>query len=359
MPTGVSNLYYPKQSSPALNLALDDSYFLVRLYEAQALFEAGWLVKPGALVLSSSVESSFQPGSPTESLYQIAAIQKNIPYRLGININLTDWLPARSMDSLKITFKYTVVQDKPFNELADQMGKIGLAAKVSLVRADLAVAVKVSEIAGRLLGYLLREGSKHEVLSMTMDLPLASLQAGYHAVLGTQRDQSWPATLSIDANKRLTDSVGIPLQNFSYAVIEVLALKRSGNESIRGEPWWELLQTTKEKALDASFADEQEQRKAFNDWRSTLTQVRALARKEKACLLKEVQEIIQEAQVEVEGKLAPKTKGESAGFEELPEDLQDVLGVNTVEELQQSVSNYKDALLLSRQLLERYESARS
>jgi hypothetical protein len=353
MPTGVSSPYYLGQPQPTHDLQLNDSYVLVRLHDAQVFFEAGWLVKPGSLVFSSSVESTFQPGTPTQSLHQISVLQKNVPCHLGIATNLTDWLPARSTDSLKVNLTYTVVQDKPFAELVDQMGRIGLVSKVSLVRADWAVAVKVSELAGRLLSYLLREGNKHEIFSLTMDLNLANSKSGYYAVIGSHTDESWPSTLRIDTG-RLTDKNGGALSRLSSAVVEVLALPRRGPEIARDEPWWELLQAGKEQALDAAPVDEQERRKALNDWKATLTQVHNLARKDRGYLLNEIRQMIQAAQIEVEAGLAPKTVGEASGSDELPEDWQELLGVNTMKQLRLSVRDYKNALDSSRRLIEQY-----
>jgi hypothetical protein len=353
MPTGVSSLYYPEQPKPAYDLKLDDSYVMLRLHDAQAYFEAGGLVKPGFLVFSSSTESTFQPGAATQSLHQISALQKNVVCRLGIATNLTDWLPARSTDSLKVNLKYTVVQDKPFAELVDQMGRIGLVAKVSLVRADWAVAVKVSELVGRLLSYLLREGSQHEIFSLMMDLNLVNRKAGYYAVLGSLTDENLPSTLRMDTGQ-LTDKHGGPLLRHSYAVVEVVALPRRGPEIARDEPWWELLQAGKEQAIDVNPVDEQERRKALADWKATLTQVRALARKDRGYLLNEIQQLIQTAQLEVETRLIPKTAVEAYGLDELPKDWQALLGVRAENELQQSIRDYQDALEVSRRLLEQY-----
>jgi hypothetical protein len=336
MPTGVSSVFYPEQPKAPCDLEPGNSYYLVRLHDAQAFFEAGWLVKPGFLIFSSSVESSFQPGLPTQSLHQMAALRRNTPCHLGISTNLTDWLPARAGDSLKVTLRYTVAQDTPFKQLVDEMGQMGLAARVSLVRPDWAVAVKVSEIVGRLLSCLLREGSQHEVFSLIVDLNLADLQTGYHTAIGSHGDEAWPPSLCMDATGRLTDENGNTLPRHSYAVVEVLALPRRGVEAARDEPWWELLQAGKEQILDARPTDDQERRRLLDAWRSILAQVRALARKERGYLLGEINQIIHSAQVEVEERFLPRTTAESFSFDELPSDWQDLLGVRTGRELRQS-----------------------
>lgn len=217
------------------------------------------------------------------------------------------------------------------------------------------MAVKVSEIVGRLLSYLLREDSRHEIFSLVMDLNLANLKTGYHAVLGSHSDESWPATLRMDNGRLVDRRTGNPLPRHCYAVIEALGLKRRGNEIDRDESWWELLQAGKEQALGADPASEQERRKALSDWKATLAQVRILARKDRGYLLNEIQQMIQAAQVEVEERLLPKTTAEAFGLDELPEEWQDLLGVRTGQELRQSVQGYQDALEVSRRLIEQYE----
>lgn len=352
MPTGISPLYYPeRQPKPRQGVKPDNSYFLVKLHAIQAFFEAGWLVKPGFLTLSSSVESTFQPGQATQSLHQVTTLSKNIPHQVGFRTNLTDWLPARATDTLRITLNYTVTQDTPFKELVDQMEQVGLVAKLSLVRPDWAVAVKVSEITGRLLSYLLQEGRTRDVFNLTMDLNIPELRAGYYVVFGSPKQTRWPTEIWIDDQAQLGGEAYL-FDRLCYAIINVLALPRRGEEVARGEPWWELLQTGKEQVLDAYPLDEQERRQVLADWRSTLAKVRDLASKEHGCLLLEIREIIQAAQVEIEQKLFPVT---SQADQELPEDWQTLLEVRTEGELQDSVRDYQDALQASQRLMAQYD----
>src|SRR5258708_6003261 len=108
MTTGASFPFYPEQPTPPFTLALDDSYFLVRLHDAQAFFSASRFTKPKYLLISSSVENSFHPGSPpVQSLHQVSSLTRNVPCRLGLSFNLTDWLPARTTDWLRIKLDYT------------------------------------------------------------------------------------------------------------------------------------------------------------------------------------------------------------------------------------------------------------
>lgn len=359
MPTGASQPFYLQdQPSRPFNLELDNSYFLVKLHDAQAFFQANFLGKADLVTFSSSVTSSFQPNSPTQSLHQISTIQRNTPCRLGLSTNLTEWLPASSSDSLQINIKYTVLQGKPIQKFVDHIKQADLVAKLSL-RPDWAVAVKVTDIVGRLLSYLAQEGSQKNLFTLVMDFNVADLKTGYYLVYGSHSDEDWPSPqfLQIDADKRLRDkSSESLLSRLSYAVIQVLGIKRLSQEEFRDEPWWLLLQTVKEHILDSVLTTELERRQKIGEWLFVIRRVKELALKQREFLLSEIQEIIAAAQIEVETKLQPGSTVEAAGIgDELPDDLQDILGVETEGELQELVKDYQDALEISQQLLEQYK----
>jgi hypothetical protein len=356
MPTGTSRPYYPEQANPKYQVELENSYFLVKLHEAQAFFEAGWLVRPGYLIFSSKVESSFQPDSPMQSLHKITTIQKNVPCKLGIGINLTDWLPSRTGDSLHIEIQQAVIQDSPIKNLLERMDSLGLVAQLTTARPDLKAAIKVSQIAGELLSLSLNEGGSQEIFRLAIDLPLIDLKAGYYAAVGSEKEMSWPEGLKIRGdgqNACLIASEG-DLSRFSYAVIQVLAFKRRGEEMARDEAWWELLEAGKEQALDACPINDVERRKVWESWRSTLAQAKRMANKDRIFLKEEIGDIFKKAQVEVQQALMPSETLEAYGDHDLPEAWKEVLGVNTEEELYSSVKDYKDALELSKKLVESY-----
>ncbi len=354
MPTGVSGLYYPIQPDTAYPLELDNSYFLVNLCSAQAFFPAGPLAQADFLLLSSSVESTFIPGPPVQSLHKLTLLKKNIPSHLGISTNLTNWLPARGTDMVKFALNYTITRAAPMKSLVDKIEQLDLAAKVSVIRPDVAVAVKLTEIVGNLLSYFSQEGGQTEVFTLAMDLNVASLKSGYYAVIGSRTDEIWPSVLQIDINGRLIGRGGRALTRHSYAVIQVLALKRRGSEALRDEIWGELLQLSKDQALGAASGNEDERSKALQNWRASLAQIRMLARKDRAFLQKEIDGIIADAQLEIEQALLPRTSPESAGLDLYPEEWQAALGVRTPMELRHIVRDYKDALELSERLVRQY-----
>ncbi|MEA5468288.1 hypothetical protein [Spirulina sp. 06S082] len=356
MAIGVSPVYYPTQPTPPLNLELDNTYFLVKLHDSQVFYQGGFLNEPKFVIFNSSVESSFHPDSTTQSLHKIFFGQKNQPCHLGLGINLTDWLPARPTDWLRITLKYTVCQNKPLQNLVTQLEQTGLLAQVSLLRPDWAVSLKISKIVVQLMSFLLQEGSHQEIFSCIIDLNLQHLKAGYHVVIGSQSNEILPTSLKVDTNGYLTDISGNSLSHLSYATIQVLTLKRRGQEIARDEPWWELLETAKDQILDAEPTNDQERRKLSMYWRSTLTQVRILARKQRGFLLPEIKDIMRVAQVEVDACLTPQRANEAFGMEDFPDDLRDCLDVRTPQELYALVRDYQKALELSQKLLKQYRN---
>jgi hypothetical protein len=337
-------------------MELDNSYCRLQIQDAQAFFPSGPMTEGDYLIVTSAVSSSFHPGEPAAGLHQVAGFRKNIPTRLGLNTNLTDWLPARADASINVSLNYTAVQAAPFKTLVDKMGEANLVAKVALARPDWALALRITEIMGNLLSYFLQEAGKHELFPLTMDLNLANIQAGYHVVVGSYTDEIWPTILQIDANRRLTDRLGNELTRLCYVVFEVQALPRRGPEAVRVTPWAQLLQVAKEQALDADTTDEAARLEALNEWRAALKQVRALVRQDPTYLGREIDAVIAGAQLEAEKRLLPSRTAQTAGLDEYPPEWQDLLGVAGGAELRRTVRDYQDALELSTRLLAQYET---
>ncbi|GEM_PF-1267007 len=356
MPTGTSSVYFPLEMDSAYPIELDNSYFLVKLHEAQAFFEAGLLAKPSYLIFTSEIKSTFLPERTIKSLHHISALQKNTPCRMGLGFNLTDWLPARSADTLHLSINYAVIQDAPIKDFMDLVGKLGLNAMLSMARPDMAVAMKISEIAGRILSFSLKEGKSQEIFQLNLDLNLATLKSGYYVVLGSHKNEEWPDGINVDSWNPffLADSNGHRLERHSYAVFQVLALKRKDEEMLRDEVWWELLQSGKQQVLDTVLTDDRELKKALNEWQLTLRQVRRLAARERSFLLNEIQDIIRNAQLEVQESLSMGIVPEAYGDKTFPEMWQDILSAKTEEELKVYAAEYKESLRLSKQLLSQY-----
>jgi hypothetical protein len=353
MLTGMSPLIYPtNQPQPLQTLLPNNSYFLIQLHAVQVYFATDWLTKPGFVTISSSIGTSSIREEETKSLHQVVELKKNVPSQIGFRVNLTDWLPAADGDAVRITLNYIVTKATPFKDLAGKIDQVDLVAKASLVRPELAVAAKVSQITGHLLSFLLEEGKTRRVFDLKMDQNIVDLKAGYYVIFGSADEvPNWPTEVSIDDQGRLSGESEL-LKKLNYALFKVFARPRRGEEIARGEPWWELLQTAKDQVLNIDPINDEKRLDLLNQWRTNIAQVRTLARKEKGYLLTEIDDILGQTSVKVQEHLSPIIR---EGDLELPEDLQEILGVRTEQELYDSVQHYEQALELSQELLEQYE----
>jgi hypothetical protein len=361
MPTGSGPLRYVAVDgrSPQPFLDVDHCYVQVKLHEVQAVFKSNWLTRPGVLTLSSSVTSTFQSGAKLESLYRIETLERNKPCRLGLGINLTDWLPARSPDAIGLEFTCTAIQGKPIEDLMTHLKKAGVDTLISQLGPNWKAAVKVSETAGKLISYLSGAGTAKS-LPLKFDLNLNALQLGYYAVVGSATDEPWPSALKMDAIGRLLTQTGSEVLNCSYVVIQVKQLDRRGVEAVQNEAWCALLLEAKQEILQTCqlrAIEAEEQQQWLASWEQTLKHVRRLLAQQQLtqqqnCLPQEIDEIMQTACMEVLTALQPSTQPESFGTEELPTTWRELLHVRTLGELTQSVERYQRLLERSQSSLE-------
>jgi hypothetical protein len=354
MSQGVGVPQYVKPTEQLVELVPDNSYFLLKLHAAQAFFPARLFTRPAYLIVSSTVESTYQPGTPLKSLYRISTIAPNRPCRLGLNVNLSDWLPAGWTDSIKLTLTFSVVLDTPFRNVTSKIGELGLGASIAVTHPGVAVALKVTEVAGNLLGFLVGEGTTTETFSLTISLNVAELQTGYLAVIGSATDEHWPQRLRLDDGGTLTGADGNALDRLSYALLKVLVLPRRGPEAVRASAWGALLEAGRTTAENAMPVDDNERRSARNDWRTTLAHVRALSQQDHSFVKGEITEAIAAAQAAVDQVLQPKVAQQAFGDIPYPDSWQELLDAKTPGEVLLLADAYAHATTESRHLLEAY-----
>jgi hypothetical protein len=354
MAAGYSTLRCLEDPKPDFPLSPDESYYLINLHQAQAYFRGSALVKPAFLTLSSVVESPFQPGQPLKSLYQVTTFRKNQSFRLPINVNLSGFLPARTADALRITMRYIVTRDNPFQKLASKIKDVNLVAKISAVSMEMAVAAKVSEVTATLLSYLLQEGGEDTIFELVTDFNVADMKSGYCYLFGSPDEYPKPRVLQLDGNLELYDDED-RLSRFCFAVFKVLTIPVIKEEKARDKAWYELLQAGKDKTLAYLQLGRKQRDAAIREWNATLLHVAELARKDQSFLLKEIRQIIGKAQQEIDGKLISDKQPEAFGDQGYPEEWQKVLGVKDRNQLTTSVRDYQDAMEVVERLLKKFD----
>jgi hypothetical protein len=352
MAVGSSGLIRPIQADPPDDVAPNESYYLIKLVGGQAFVARSWPLQelvagPASLVVDSVAESTFLPDKPTRSLHAVKTVHLDEPLHLGVSVNLTDWLPARGNDVVKITLNYRVTHGAPIKAFVDKLQRSKLDAALSLVNPGLAVAAKVTEIVGQTLSALLPEGEQTEPLVMPMDLNVAQLQAGYYAVLASQTDEPWPDDLRVSANgTSLTTAAGAPLERLSYALILVLAAPSLGVEALRDRVWVNLLQTCVAQAQSSKPETAKERNAALARWRSEVMLVNLVAQDDHTVLRSEIDAVIATAQVKVEDHLGVSHAVEKPA--DYPQALQQVLGATSPTELREKARASQETLARTR-----------
>lgn len=345
------------EGQPRERLAFGQDYVRIKIVDTQLYYPAGFFVRAGQAVVSTTVSASNADGQAqvVRSLHTVAQVVKHTCIHTGLQPNLTAWLPVRTRDAVKLAVTYTVVRDPAFSAVIEQIGKLGLVSELSLFSPQIAVAFRITEIVGRMLDFLNQANREDALLELGVDLNLAELEAGYYAVLGSLDQQEWPRnTLRLAPGGRFDDSTAARLAQLSYVLLRVLRLPTQANEDYPGEAWWQALQA----ALDAvrATATLDPPAKVLAEWQANLRQVRALARQAHAFHLAEIQARMQTAQLKVLDLLGQGTVSQAASgpSEIFSEDLRDLFGVQTEEALIQSVRDYADAVEATRQLLRLY-----
>src|SRR5690242_13131110 len=109
MAQGTETLTYLSAPPSTPALVPEDCYYLVSLHEAEAFYAAGLFTAADSLACSTEVSvPKLHPGQTAQSLHKVAEFGKNTPWKLGLAVNLTDWLPARRTDTVQLTVKFNV-----------------------------------------------------------------------------------------------------------------------------------------------------------------------------------------------------------------------------------------------------------
>jgi hypothetical protein len=368
MPVGVHAPIFPRnQPAAEYPLIKDDCYFLIRLHRAQVYHHSaakGLLTsfrpQPRFLTVGTTVQSSHGNNPAVRSLHRCEEFVPNAPYQPGWHGNLTDWLPAGNTDWIKVKVQYTITRTSPLAGIIKLIDQNGLLAKLSLLSTEWAVALKVAEIVTELASTWEKDHADVTVFNLDTQFNVSTLQSGYHITLGSEVDTPWPEadSLSVTADGQLQDTKGL-LSSLNYAVFQALALPRRGMEAVRGQAWGQLLQIVADRIQLRGPNNDPERRKANAEWRATLERVNDLAQADRSFLRSEIQQVIRQFHQQLEPILALPTRLQGtleAGDGGFPNEWQELLGVQSVQELQLRVDAYSRLIEATRPFRARYSA---
>ncbi len=360
-----SKLYYPDKQPdlpPEVKIIPDDSYFLLRLHDSQATLsktfrwrKAGTILVKSLVQIKPSIQRNILE-QPIIGLHRIGDIKYNKAKSLVNRINLTDWLPAYSNDTLKVELEYILIKNEPLKKLLDKMAEIKLSTELTAVKWEVGLGLKITEILGRVFSYLLEEGQAERIFYLQEDLNIGELRPGFRVAAEATSSNTIPTQLIITDREdlELRNEYDHPLEETTYAVLEVLAQKRLSEGYWQETAWGQLLLEGQNEALRFERSSEAKKKKALKEFIEVCYYAGKLAITDTRFIPKHFKEVRAMLVQEIETQFFGQESFASPSTEPLPETWQRAFGYETEVELQGAVEYYYRALADSKAWLKYY-----
>lgn len=357
-----SRLYYPTEQPKVLReikIKLDDSYFLVRLHDSQVVLPANipWWGNAGTVLLKTSCRSD-QLEQTLVGLHKVDAVKYNQASRLAAQINLTDWLPAYSGDHLNVQLNYTLIKNKSLRQLLDKIAEINLAVKLMPLGWEVSLGVKITEMLGRIYSHLIEEGESQEVFHLETDLNLDVLKCGFQVAADSSQAAKLEQFIITDRRDLiLKNQFGHVVEDASFVILEVQALKRLSEVHWRDTAWGMLLLDGKEEALRVRRGGSKEKEKALKAFVEVCYYAGKAANRDHRFIRRHIDEIAAAIESELKRRFFSQESYLNNSQDSLPEAWQRAFNVKTVGQLEAVVDFYHSALADSKVWLTHYNIA--
>lgn len=343
-----SRLYYPTQQPPlpaGAKIIADDSYFLLRLHDSQVVVNTRGWGEAGTVLLKTSIKSDIHDQFVT-GLHKVESVRKRTATRLAAQIELTDWLPAYGGDALQLELHYILVKNDPLKQLLDKIAAVGLSTKLTAIKWEVGIGVKVTEMLGRAFSYLLEEGQAEEVFRLQADLNVDKLQPGFIVAADTHYPGTIPTQFIITEREDLVlkNQFGHPLDETTYAVLEMLPRKRLNERYWRESTWGEVLLAGFNEARRTRRKREEDKIKALEEFVEVCYYASKVAATDRRFIRNHVDEIMGMLEQELESEFFGQESAALKSPQPLPKNWQRAFNFQTDVQLQAAVEHYQEAL---------------
>jgi hypothetical protein len=234
--------FIPFPGSPGPSVVPGETYFLIKVTQAQAYFKAALLDRSNQLIVTSTV--ALHDKSTAESfktIQRVCSVKKNEPCLLGVGQNIVSLVPA-TMPRLTVGLQFTLARKNRLKALESAINSHGFATGLSLAPTTVATARAVGAAAGHILRAFLDDDERKSLLEFTIDLNIATrdLREGYYVVLASAgAPLPDPQQLSVNGLELHTN--GVPVRDCSYVILQVRFAELRTRELNEGAPWEEAL----------------------------------------------------------------------------------------------------------------------
>ncbi|MDM8517159.1 hypothetical protein QUF76_13240 [Desulfobacterales bacterium HSG16] len=258
-------LFIPKETDPQV-IQADESYFLVKIIDAQAAFSGRLWEKIKRLVITSQVSLNHpQLGTePLRAIQRSREVQKNRAEKLGLSSNLISLVPA-TMDHISISIEFVLDKENRLGKLGGLINDDAFISAISLAPGASTAARTIGNISQKIIQTFLAPDERQPILQFNCDFNIATgeLKEGYYVILGTRDEQSplpRPVPdLKIKDGELFANET--PVTQWSYIVLSVRHLEARTRALNDGASWESKFREAESIALQISedpFADDKE-----------------------------------------------------------------------------------------------------
>jgi hypothetical protein len=328
-----------------------ETYFLVKIHGAQAVFTGPFWETGKQLIVTSQVTINHPllGNEPKRAIQRRRAIKKNQAEQLGLATNLVDLIPA-VMDRVRISIEFMVDKKNQLAALAGLINDNTFVSAISLAPGAAAVCKTIGGLAQKVIDTFLEPESRQPILQFEADFNLATgdLAEAYYVIVGT-RDDNRPLPnplppLQVRGPELLAN--GKPVTEWSYLILDVGTAEVRTRELSR-EPWTERLDKVETIAMQVAnnpFAGDIERRKSWEESFGLLRDCHALLLADPLYLPKEMKAIIQKAYQETREHIFPASASGLKAPSMFGAEARALLGVSSQKALLESVKAYSELL---------------
>ncbi len=360
---GTTSPIFVPRGSEARTVRPGQSYIVVQIHSAQAVFAGSIWERVRRLIITSQVSLNHPSlgAEPLRAIQRSREVGRNRAEQLGLSPNLVKLTPV-TMTHLSVSIEFILDKENRLAALGSLINDDSFLSVLSLAPGPAMVAKTIGGLAQKVMSSFLTAEERQPILQFTGDFNFggAELQEGYYVILGTRDEQNALPTpmppLAIRNGELVAD--GQKVTRWSYVVFDIRSIPARTRELNEGAAWDQKLREAEDEAEGIAgnpYASDDERRQAWAKCLALIKEAQALLRSDQNYLRSEAEDIIKAAHFKCVAALAPGVqKGGSASISAWsPDTFADraFLGIPPEEDLASTLDSYAERVAESRRIL--------
>jgi hypothetical protein len=282
--TGTTAPQYVARDANPRTARPGQTYFVVKVHSAQAVFAGSLWERVNRLIVTSQVALNHPSlgADPLRAIQRSREVRKDRAEQLGLSPNLVNLVPA-TMDRVSVSVEFILDKENRLAALGGLINDDAFLAAVSLAPGVALAARTLGALSQKILQTFLQPQERQPILQFSGDFNIATgdLRDGYYVLLGT-RDERYPLPrplppLKVQDGDLFAD--GRPVTQWSYVVLDVRCLECRTRDLNDGAPWAAKLRQAEavaQRLANDPLADAGERQRAQDECRDLLKEAQLL-----------------------------------------------------------------------------------